>query len=92
MLVYGNYVCFVMQMLYVCVLCVFCGTPHCCVLHALQFVHAGRACKRRPYGRGMLQNRPHNCLIGSHECLLLFLLFVEVCECVLRCCECLCCM
>ena len=25
-----------------------------------------------PYGRGILQSRSHNCLVGSHECLLLF--------------------
>ena len=36
------------------------------------FLDAGRECKRRPYGRGILQSRPHDCLIGSHECLLLF--------------------
>ena len=24
------------------------------------------------YGRGILQSRSHNCLVGSHECLLLF--------------------
>ena len=28
-------VCFVMQMLYVCVLCASCGSPQCCVLHDL---------------------------------------------------------
>ena len=27
---------------------------------------------RRPYRRGILQSRSHNCFIGSHECLLLF--------------------
>ena len=42
------------------------------VLHDLQFVNAGRGCKRQPYGRGMLQSRSHHCLVGSHECLLLF--------------------
>ena len=26
----------------------------------------------RPYGRGILQSRSHNCLVGSHECLFLF--------------------
>ena len=31
-----------------------------------------RGCKRRPYGRGILQSWSHNCLVGSHECLLLF--------------------
>ena len=42
MLVYGECECFVMQMLYVCVLCIFCGSSQCCVLHDLQFVNAGR--------------------------------------------------
>ena len=59
-------------MLYVCVLCASCGSSQCCVLHDLQFVNAGRGCKRRPYGGGILQGRSHDCLIGSHECLLLF--------------------
>ena len=40
--------------------------------HDLQFVNAGRGCKRRPCGRVILQSRSHDCLIGSHECLLLF--------------------
>ena len=72
MLVYGKYECFVMHMLYVCVLCASCGNSQCCILHDLQFVNAGRGCKRRPYGRGRLQSLSHDCLIGSHECLLLF--------------------
>ena len=71
MLVYGECECFVMQMLYVCVLCASCGSSQCCVLHDLQFVNAGRGCNRRPYRRGILQSRSHNCFIGSHECLLL---------------------
>ena len=29
--------------------------------------------QRRPYGRGILQSRSYNCLVGSHECLLLFI-------------------
>ena len=45
MLVYGRYECFVMQMLYVCVLCACCGSSQCCILHDLQFVKAGRECK-----------------------------------------------
>ena len=49
-----------------------CGSSQCCVLHDLQFVNAGRGCNRRPYRRGILQSRSHNCFIGSHECLLLF--------------------
>ena len=31
--------CFVMQMLYVCVLCASCGSSQCYVLHDLQFVN-----------------------------------------------------
>ena len=50
-LVYGKYECFVMHMLYVCVLCASCGSSQCCVLHGLPFVNGGRGCKRRPYGR-----------------------------------------
>ena len=68
MLVYGECECFVMQM-YVCVLCASCGSFQCCVLHDLQFVNAGRGCNRRPYRRGILQSRSHNCFIGSHECI-----------------------
>ena len=37
MLVYVECECFVMQMLYVCVLCASCGSSQCCVLHDLQF-------------------------------------------------------
>ena len=37
MLVYGECECFVMQMLYVCVLCASCGRSQCCDLHDLQF-------------------------------------------------------
>ena len=72
MFVYGKYECFVMQMLYVCVLCASCGSSKFCILHDLQFVNAGRGCKRQLYGRDILQNRSHDCLIGSQECLLLF--------------------
>ena len=54
MLVYGKCECFVMHMLYVCVLCASCGSSQCCVLHDLQFVNAGLGCKRWF----------HNCLIG----------------------------
>ena len=68
----GSVSVFVMQMLYVCVLCASCGSSQCCFLHDLQFVNAGRGCNRRPYRRGIPQSRSHNCFIGSHECLLLF--------------------
>ena len=80
MLVYGKYECFVMKMLYVCVLCASNGSSQCYVLHDLQFVNAGRGCKRRPYRRSILQSRSHNCLIGSHECLIMFTPFC-CCEC-----------
>ena len=72
MLVYGKYECFVMQMLYVCVLCASCGNSQCCIMHELQFGNVGLGCKRRPYGRGRLKSRSHDCLIGNYECLLLF--------------------
>ena len=65
MLVYGECECFVMHMLYVCVLCASRGSSQCCVLHDLQFVNAGRGCNRRPYRRGILQSRSHNCFIGA---------------------------
>ena len=42
MLVYGKYECFVMQMLYVCVLCESCGSSQCCNLHDMHIVNAGR--------------------------------------------------
>ena len=96
------YECFVIQMLYVCVLCASCGSSQCWILHDLQFVNADRGCKRQPYGRGILQSRSHDCLIGNHECLLssvypilllwVFLSFVAACQLVLRCCEYVCCM
>ena len=34
-LVYGKYECFVTHMLYVCVLCAYCGSSQCCILHDL---------------------------------------------------------
>ena len=52
---------------------VFCMT--CSLLMLVEDVRA-----RRPYGRGILQSRSHDYLIGSHECLLLF---TQSC-----CCEC----
>ena len=64
--------CFVMQMVYFCVLCASCGSYQCCVLHDLQLVNAGRGCKRRPYGRTILQSRSHNWFVGNHECILMF--------------------
>ena len=72
MLVYGKCECFVLQMLYVCVLCASCGSSQCWFLHDLQFLNAGQGCNRRPYGRVILQSRSHDCLVSRHECLLLF--------------------
>ena len=72
MLVYAKCECFVMQLFLVCVLFASCGRSQCCILHDFPFVNAGRGCKKRPYGRGILQSRSHNCLVGSHECFLLF--------------------
>ena len=60
MLVYGKCECFVMRMLYVCVLCASCGSSECCILNDSQLVNAGRGCKRRPYERGILQSLTHN--------------------------------
>ena len=55
----------------VCLVCILWHFLMLC-LHDLQFVNAGQGCKRRPYGRGILQSWSHNGLVGSHECLLLF--------------------
>ena len=69
MLVYGKDECFVMQMLYVCVLCASCGSSQFCMTCSLlMLVEVARGDHN---GRGILQNRSHDCLIGSHECLLL---------------------
>ena len=42
----------------------FCMT--CCLFMLIE------ECNRRPYRRGILQSRSHNCFIGGHECFLLF--------------------
>ena len=58
-----------------CRCCMFMSSVHpVAVLNAVfcEFVNAGRGCKRRPYGRGILQSWYHNCPVSSHECLLLF--------------------
>ena len=69
MIVYRKYEYFVMQMLYVCVLCSSCNSSQCCILHDLQFVNARRGGKRRPYGSGILQSWSHDSLICIQECL-----------------------
>ena len=58
MLVYGVCECFVMQILYVCVLCASCGSSQFCILHDLQFVNAGLGCNRRPYITANIPNTP----------------------------------
>ena len=56
-----------------CKCCMFISCVHPVAdLNDLLFVNAGRGYKRRPYGRGLLQSRSHDCLITSHACLLLF--------------------
>ena len=47
--VYGK--CFVMQMLYICVLCASCGSSQCYILPDLQFINACWGCNRGLYGR-----------------------------------------
>ena len=42
---YRKYEYFVMQMLYVCVLCASCSSSQCCILHDLNVVNAGRGCE-----------------------------------------------
>ena len=64
MLMYERYECFVMHMLYVCVLCTSCGSSQYYILLDLHFVSAGQGCKTRPYGRGTLQSRSHDRLKG----------------------------
>ena len=46
----------------------------------MHLVNAGQGCKRQPHGRGKLQSRSHDCLIGS----LLFTLSC-CCECFIMC-------
>ena len=58
---YGKCECFVMQMLYVCVLCASYGL-------FLMLVEDARG----DHMEGILQSRFYDFLIGSHECLLLF--------------------
>ena len=43
-----------------------------CMTCSLLIFNAGRGCKRRPYGSGILQNRSHDCFVSSNDCLLLF--------------------
>ena len=55
-----------------CRCCNFVSCVHPVAVHNAEFCMAnhGPGCKRRLYGRGILQSRSHDCFIGSHECLL----------------------
>ena len=56
-----------------CRCCMFVSCVHpVAVLTAILHDLLGRGCKRRPYGRDILQGRSHDCLIGNNGCLLLF--------------------
>ena len=61
MLVYGKYECF-RHTYIVCFVCIMWAVFNAHILHDLQFVNAGPGCKRRPYGRGILQSRSHGYL------------------------------
>ena len=65
MLVHGKCERVFMQVLYVCVLCPSCSSPQCYVLHELQFINAGRGCKRRLYARSILQSPSYDYLQGG---------------------------
>ena len=66
----------------------------------MQFVNTGRGCKRRPYGRGIPSGLMTALYVAinisfrlpHHVEVSLFIIVVEVCARVLRCCECGCCM
>ena len=55
--------------MYVCVLCVSCGSSQYYIMHDLQFLNAGQGCKRRPYERGILQSvsfcLPHHVAVSA---------------------------
>ena len=65
-----------------CRCCMFVSSVHpvavlnaafCMTCSLLMLVEAPMFSKfRRPYRRGILQSRSHNCFIGSQECLFLF--------------------
>ena len=61
MLVSGKCECFIMQMVYVCILSASSGSSLCCVVHAFQFLNTGGGCQRKLYGRGILQSRSYDC-------------------------------
>ena len=99
MLVYGKCECFVMHMVYVCVLCAaYVGSSLCCVLHDWQLMlvenergdHVEEAYSRASLMTALLV------AISISFCLPYLvagvLLLFEVCVRVLRCCECVGCV
>ena len=77
------------RLAYVVCLCLECNLWQFSMMRS-QFVNASRGCKRRPYGGIILQSRFHDCLVGSHECLLclphpvgvsVFIICRSVCTC-----------
>ena len=80
MLVYGKYQCFVMHMLYVCVLCASCGSSQCCILHDLQFVKTGRGCKKQPYGCRVWSEQSASFLSGFSVRLFRFVQATTLCR------------
>ena len=73
---YGKCDCFLVQMMYVCVLCSSCGSSQCCILYFLKIVNAIQECKTRSYGRGILHSLYHGCLIVSAPSVYHTLLFI----------------
>ena len=96
MRVYGKYECFVMKMLYVCVLYASFGTSQCCIWHDLQFEDARGNHMEEEYSRADLMTALYISMSVSFflPILLLSVLlsFVVDCVLVLRCCEYVCCM
>ena len=66
MLVYGKCECFVMQML------MFVSSGHPVSVLNAAFCMTCSLLMMVEDGRGILQSRSYNCLVGSHECILLF--------------------
>ena len=65
MLVYGKYECFVMQMLYVCILCAYSGSSQCCMLHDLQFVNAKGDHVEEAYFDNLITDNFDSCITAT---------------------------
>ena len=99
MLVYGECECFVMQMLYVCVLCASCVSSQCYVLHDFQLMLVedarGDHMEETYFRAGLITDlyvamSVSFCL--SHPVAVSDFMICRVCVRVLRCCGCVCCM